>query len=44
MYGPCLTATEEDGVDEKLAKLELAREADGVASLNPVRSGHRCHF
>ena len=27
---PCLTATEEDGVDKRLVQLELACEADGV--------------
>ena len=34
--GPCFTATEEDGGDTRLAQLELACEADGVASPDPV--------
>ena len=29
--GPCFRAFEEDGGDERLVKLELACEADGVA-------------
>ena len=34
--GPCLTATEEDGGDERLEQLELACEADGGAPSDPV--------
>ena len=34
--GPCFTALEEDGSDESLVKLELARETDDVAPLDPV--------
>ena len=34
--GPCLTATEEDESDKRLVQLELACEADGVASPDPV--------
>ena len=30
--GPCFTAVEEDGGDKRLVGLELACEADGVAS------------
>ena len=29
--GPCFTAVEEDGGDERLVQLELVCEADGVA-------------
>ena len=34
--GPCFTAIEEDGVDKRLAHLELVCEADGVAPPDPV--------
>ena len=34
--GPCFTAIEEDGGDNRLAELEHACEADGVAPPNPV--------
>ena len=34
--GPCFTAIEEDGGDERLMALELACEADGVAPPDPV--------
>ena len=41
--GPQITAVEEDGGDKRLVELELACEADGVASPDPVSSGHFCH-
>ena len=34
--GPCFTAVEEDGGDERLVQLERACKADGVASPDPV--------
>ena len=34
--GPCFTAMEEDGGEKRLVQLELAFEADGVASPDPV--------
>ena len=42
--GPCFTAIEEDGGDKRLVELELACEADGAASPDPVYSGHCCRF
>ena len=42
--GPCFTATEEDGGDKKTLQLEVACEADGVAPLDPISSGHCRHF
>ena len=33
---PCLTTVQEDGDNERLVQLELAYEADGVASPDPV--------
>ena len=38
--GPCFTAIE---VTRRLVELELACKADGIASPNPVQSGHCCH-
>ena len=35
-HSPRLTAVEEDGDDNRLVQLELACEADGVASTGPV--------
>ena len=40
--GPCFTAMEENGGDKRLAELELACEAEGVAPPDPVQSGHCC--
>ena len=34
--GPCFTAIEEDGGEKRLGKLELACEADGVASTDVI--------
>ena len=34
--GPCFTAIKEDGSDKRLIQVELACEADGVASPDPV--------
>ena len=34
--GPFFTSIEEDGVDKRRVRLELACEADGVASQDPV--------
>ena len=34
--GPCLTAIEENGGEKRFVQFELACEADGVASPDPV--------
>ena len=34
--GPCFTAKDEEGGDERLVELELACEADGVQNPGPV--------
>ena len=34
--GPCFTAIDEEGGDERLVELELAREADGVENPSTV--------
>ena len=34
--GPWFTVTKEDGCDKRLVQLELACEADGVASQDPI--------
>ena len=34
--GPCFTAKDEEGGDERLVELELAREADGVENPSTV--------
>ena len=38
--GPCFTAVEENGGDERLVQLELACKADGVALPEPDYYGH----
>ena len=41
--GPCFTATEEVEVTKRLAWLELACKADGVALPDTGESDHSCH-
>ena len=41
--GPCLTAIEEDGDNDRHVQPQLTGEAEGAASSGPGKSGNGCH-